>query len=366
MFCLVVLIYTIYWTIETYGKARRRAYATLSYAVPFEPSATGAPQPVAATPQPVTPVTPVTSKTMEEKIKERCEKPENNFLFQYSKKYNYCYEVNHNYGWFHNKDNVKNMLNNPESFCKEKWFPNDEDTCNEFEDAFKKICEKDHKPYTNENECTLVNLYGTLGSYWLLGMNFKQNLKNLLIKERCKQDKYPYFSEDRCFLIDTYGQYFIAPKWLEDNLKEKVPPFCNSDIKYGGFLAEKTLQSFSFCGDYEEALNKRCDDFKPYYSNKNECILVNLSGVHYDSIVKPHEGNWYKDLQKMDPGEFSELLEKPSFCDHSYFSNMENCADTEKSIREQCDNDHTSYDSKELCALVNLYSQQQSGLDEST
>lgn len=358
MFCLVVLIYTIYWTIETYGKARRRAYATLSYAAPFEPSATGAPQPVAA-PAPATPATPVTSKTMEEKIKERCEKPENNFLFQYSKKpdINYCNTVNYFYGWTWSNDNVKNMLNNPESFCKEKWFPNDEDSCNEFENAFKKICENDHEPYTNVNECTLVNLYGTLGSYWLLGMHFKQNLKNYPIKERCEQDKEPYFSEDRCILINTYGQYNITSKWLEDNLKEKDPPFCNSDIKYGGFLQDKTLQSFKYCDDYEEALKERCEkDFRPYGS-KNECILVNLSGVHYDSIVKPHEGNWFKDLQKMDPGEFSEFLKKQSFCDHSYFSNMENCVDTEKNIREDCDKDHTPYDSKELCALMKLYSQ---------
>ena len=318
---------------------------------------------------------------MEEKIKERCEKSENNFLFESivnnnpsQPRRNYCIDVNYTYGWYwgnEQSNKVQEMLDKQESesFCDHSYLSNMEN-CNEFEKEFKKICEKDKYPYDSVNQCTLINLYGThsaSSSGAIMPSHFKQNLKNIPMKERCKEDKYPYFSEKRCFLINTYGQYFIAPKWLEDNLKEKVPPFCNSDIKYDGFLAEKTLQSFSFCGDYEEALNKRCDDFKPYGS-KNECILVNLSGVHYDSIVNHSEGNWYKDLQKMDPGEFSELLEKPSFCDHSYFSNMENCADTEKSIREQCDNDHTPYDSKELCALVNLYSQhsQHSGLDEST
>ena len=165
--------------------------------MPFEPSATGAPQPV-PTPVPVPnpePVTPVIPKTMKEKIEERCQKPENNFLFQSilndfedpSKPGpNFCSVVNHYYSW-KNIDNIRQLLDKQQPFCNDNFFGSDMNSmnsiysCKDYEEAFKTICEKDYEPYNSVDECTLVNLYGTHNSYWLLGLHFSQ-IKKILRK----------------------------------------------------------------------------------------------------------------------------------------------------------------------------------------
>ena len=55
--CLLVLIYTVYWTLESFDKVRRRVYTTLSYPVPSKPiqpgvAAADSPTPLVTSPTP--------------------------------------------------------------------------------------------------------------------------------------------------------------------------------------------------------------------------------------------------------------------------------------------------------------------------
>lgn len=268
VFCLVVLIYTAYWTMESFGRVRRRFYTSLSYAVPSEPnvsaSAAQAQQPAAQALEPEAhEPTPVTSKTIE---------------------------------------------------------------------------------------------------------------------ERCKQNKEPYYSEERCVSVNTYGKNNISSdlkaELLSKSLSDSEYSFCRDDT-----FNKKTIGMFGPKGNglrdclrYEEALKERCkEDFGPYDS-KNECILVNLYGVDYDSFRNYYNGERFNDLQKMigHSKELSELLNKESLCEVSDFSVIENCIEIEKGIRSNCDAGLKTpitgrdYPSKKMCYYLELSRHLQSGLDEST